>query len=248
MEQIKLELQVRKQTGSGAVNRLRIAGAIPGIVYGGEEAALPVQVRKSDFERVMREHAGESILFAVSLVEEGKKLKDFIALVKATQYNPVSDFTDHLDFQRVSMDKEIAIRVPVTLKGEAIGLKKPGATLEHLLREIEVICLPKDIPSHIEVDVTNLDTLDAVHVSELKLGPGVRTKADPTTVVVAVVFAMREDTPIAAAEGEEAKVEPEVLKEKPKEEKAADGAAAAKPAAGAKPAVGAKPEGGAAKK
>ncbi len=243
MEQIKLELQVRKQTGSGAVSRLRLKGAIPGIVYGGEDAPLPVQVRQADFERIMRAHAGESILFAVSLVDDGKKLKDFIALVKDTQYNPVSDFTDHLDFQRVSMDKEIAIRVPITLKGEAVGMKKPGATLEHLLREIEVICLPKDLPNHIEVDVTNLDALDSVHVSELKLGVGVRTKADPGTVVVAVVFAMREDTPLAAAEGEAAAAtEPEVLKEKPKDEKAAEGAAAAKPAAGAKP------EGGAAKK
>ena len=80
MEQIKLELQVRKQTGSGAVNRLRLTGVIPGVVYGGEEAALPVQVRKSDFERIMRAHAGESILFAVSLVEDGKTLKDFVAL------------------------------------------------------------------------------------------------------------------------------------------------------------------------
>ena len=248
MEQIKLELQVRKQIGSGVVNRLRSKGVIPGVVYGGEEAALPVQVKKSDFERIMRAHAGESILFAVSLVEEGKKLKDFVALVKDTQYNPVSDATDHLDFQRVSMDKEIAIRVPITLKGEAIGMKKPGATLEHLLREIEVICLPKDIPGHIEVDISGLDALDSVHVSELKLGTGVRTKADPGTVVVAVVFAMREDTPVAAAEGEEAKAEPEVLKEKPKDEKAAEGAAAAAKPAAAKPAAGAKPEGGAAKK
>ena len=238
MEQIKLELQVRKQTGSGAVNRLRLQGAIPGVVYGGDEGALPVQVRKSDFERIMREHAGESILFSVSLVEEGKKLKDFIALVKDTQYNPVSDFTDHLDFQRVSMDQEIAIRVPIILKGEAIGLKKTGATLEHLVREIEVICLPKDIPSHIEVDVTNMDALDSVHVSELKLGAGVRTKADPTTVVVSISFAMREDAPLTAAEGEAAATEPEVLKEKPKEEKAGEAA----------PAAGAKPEAGAAKK
>jgi large subunit ribosomal protein L25 len=234
MEQIKLELQLRKKTGSGVTGRLRGLGMIPAVVYGGDEAPVPVQVRKADFERIMRSHIGESVLFSISLVDEGKVLKDFIALVKATQYNPVSDFTDHLDFQRVSMDKEISIRIPIKLKGEAVGLKKPGATLEHHLREIEVICLPKDIPGHIEVDVSKLDALDSVHVSELVLGPGVRTKADPDTVVAAVVFAMREDAPLAAAEGEVAKAEPEVLKEKPKEEKAAEG--------------GAKSEGGAAKK
>ena len=88
MEQIKLELQVRKQTGSGAVSRLRSTGAIPGVVYGGEESALAVQVRKSDFERIMRAHAGESILFSVSLVDDGKKLKD----VQSYDISDISQF------------------------------------------------------------------------------------------------------------------------------------------------------------
>lgn len=240
MEQIKLELQVRKTSGSADVKRLRKTGILPAVVYGGEEKPLPVQLLRSDFDRVMRQHQGESVLFSVALMDAGKKVADFVALIKDTQYNPVSDFVDHLDFQRVDMNKEIAIRIPVTLKGEPIGLKKPGATLEHLLRELEVICLPKNIPNHIEVEVSHLDALDIIHVSDLKLPEGVRTKADAGTVVATVGFAMREDAPVAAAEGDAAKTEPEVLKEKPKEEKAAEGAAGAKPAAGAKAEGGAK--------
>lgn len=235
MEQIKLELQVRKEEGSGEVKVLRKAGYIPGVVYGGAEKPLSVKLMRKDFDRIMRHHHGESILFQVDVMDNGSKVGHCIALAKETYYNPVSDFVDHIDFQRISMDKEITFRVAILVKGEAIGLKKPGATLEHGLRDLEVICLPKDIPQNIEVDVTHLDTHHAVHVSDLALPSGVRTKMDPGAVVVAVVFSSREETP--AADAEAAAPTLEVIKEKPKDA-AADAAAGAKPAAGAaKPAA-----------
>ena len=246
MEQIQLEVQVRQESGTGVVSRLRLEGFIPGVVYGGEEKPLAVKVLRKDFDRIMRQHGGESFLFNVDLVDNGKKAKSFVALLKEVQHHPVSDTADHLDFQRVSMDKEISVRIPVILKGEAIGLKKPGATLEHMLREIEVICLPTIIPNHIEVDVSHLDTHDSVHVKDLALPQGVRTKADPSSSVVSVVFATREEVATDAATGEAAaQPELEVIKEKPKDEKAAEGAAGAKPGAGAaaaKPAAAGKGE------
>ncbi len=232
MEQIKLELQLRNEAGSGEVKVLRRAGFIPGVIYGGDVKPLSVKLMRKDFDRIMRHHQGESILFQVNILDNGKKIEDCIALTKATYFNPVSDFVDHIDFQRISMDKEISFRVAIVTKGEAIGLKKMGATLEHGLRELEVICLPKNIPQHIEVDVTNLDTHHAIHVSDLALGEGVRTKMDPGAVVVAVVYSTREEAP--AAEAEPASPTLEVIKEKPKDE----AAGAAKPAAGAaKPAA-----------
>ncbi|MEI6437900.1 MAG: 50S ribosomal protein L25 [Candidatus Omnitrophota bacterium] len=237
MEQIKLELQVRGEEGSGEVKVLRKAGFIPAVVYGGAEKPLSVKLMRKDFDRIMREHHGESILFQVEIIDGGKKAGNCIALAKETYYNPVSDVVDHIDFQRISMDKEIAFRVAILVKGEAIGLKKPGATLEHGLRELEVICLPKDIPHHIEVDVTDLDTHHAIHVSDLKLGSGVRTKMDPGAVVVAVVFSSREEAPAAADAAAAAAPTLEVIKEKPKDA-AAEAAPGAKPAAGAaKPAA-----------
>ncbi len=243
MEQIKLDMQVRNKLGSQKMKDLRKAGLIPAVVYGGDAQPTSVQVSRNDFERIMRKHEGESVIFHVHLQDNGKALVDFPALMRDMQYDPVSDAVAHLDFQRISLDKEISIRVPIILKGEAVGLKKPGATLEQMMRELEVICLPKDIPHHIELDVSNLDIHDSIHVREVKLSEGVRTKADPESVIVAVVFATREVEPTAA---EEAPAELEVIKEKPKEEKAAEGAAAA-PGAAAKPAAGAKPEGGAKK-
>ena len=236
MEQIKLELQCRKEAGSGEVKVLRRAGYIPGVVYGGVNKPVSIKLMRKDFDRIMRHHQGESILFQIDILDNGKKVEECIALTKETYFNPVSDFIDHIDFQRISMDKEISFRVAILVKGEAIGLKKPGATLEHGLRELEVICLPKDIPQHIEIDVTHLDTHHAIHVSDLALPKGVRTKMDPGAVVVAVVFSSREEVPAAGAEAESPTLE--VIKEKPKDA-AADAVAGAKPAASgaAKPAA-----------
>lgn len=237
MEQIKLELQLRNEAGSGEVKSLRKAGFIPGVLYGGDSKPTSVKLMRKDFDRIVREHQGESILFQVAVVDGGKKVENCVAMTKETYFNPVSDVVDHIDFLRISMDKEIAIRVAIVTKGEAIGLKKPGATLEHGLRELEVICLPKDIPHNIEIDVSGLDTHHAIHVSDLKLGAGVRTKMDPGAVVVAVVFSSREEAP--AAEGEAPTLE--VIKEKPKDAAAEGAAGAAKPAAAAaKPAAAAK--------
>jgi large subunit ribosomal protein L25 len=235
MEQIKLEVQLRKEAGSGEVKVLRRAGYIPGVVYGGADKPVAIKLARNVYERMAREHHGESVLFQVSVVDNGKKAEESIAVIKETYYNPVSDAVDHIDFQRISMDKETTFRVSIITKGEAIGLKKPGATLEHGLRDLEVICLPKDIPHNITIDVTSLDTHHAIHVKDLALPAGVRTKMDPGAVVVAVVFSSRED---ATAAGEEAAAPTlEVIKEKPKD--AADAAAGAKPAAAAKPAAGA---------
>jgi large subunit ribosomal protein L25 len=244
MEQIKLDVQVRNKLGSQKMKDLRKAGVIPAVVYGGGSEPISVQIARNDFERTMRKHQGESVIFHVHVQDNGKAVVDFPALMRDIQHDPVSDFVTHLDFHRISLDKEISIRVPVILKGEAVGLKKPGATLEHMVRELEVICLPKNIPHQIELDVTNLDIHNSIHVREVKLPDGVRTKADPESAIVAVVFATREAEPVAGAA--EAPAELEVIKEKPKDEKAAEGAAAA-PAAAAKPAAGAKPEGGAKK-
>ncbi|NTV28698.1 MAG: 50S ribosomal protein L25 [Candidatus Omnitrophica bacterium] len=242
MEQIKLDVQVRNKLGSQQMKDLRHTGVIPAVVYGGGAQPINVQIARNDFERIMRKHEGESVIFHVHVQESGKAVVDFPALMRDIQHNPVSDAVMHLDFQRISLDKEISIRVPIILKGEAVGLKKPGATLEQMMRELEVICLPKDIPHHIELDVTNLDIHTSIHVREVKLGAGVRTKADPELAIVAVVFATREAEPTAAEAGP---AELEVIKEKPKEEKAEEGAAAA--GAAAKPAAGAKAEGGAKK-
>jgi large subunit ribosomal protein L25 len=242
MEQIKFDVQVRTRLGSQKMKDLRKEGAIPAVVYGGEVKPMNIQVARTDFERIMRQHEGQSVIFHIHVKDGDKAVVDFPAMMKDLQYDPVSDAVAHVDLQRISLDKEISFRVPVITKGEAVGLKKPGATMEHLMRELEVICLPKNIPNHIEIDISKLDIHDSVHLKDIKLPEGVRTKVDPSAVIVAIVFATRE---LEAQPAEAAPAELEVIKEKPKDEKAAEGAPAA--AGAAKPAAGAKPEAGAKK-
>ena len=233
MEQINLDVQVRKSTGSTKSRQARRLNLIPGIVYGGDVKPTNIHADRKTYDRIYRQHAGESLIFHLNLVDEGKKVSDFPAIIKDVQLHPVSDEVIHIDFNRISLDKEIEIKVKIVLKGDAVGVKRDGGTLEHLMWELDIICLPTNIPHHLEADVTNLGVHDSVHVKDLVLPKGVRTKHDPESVVAAVAGSMREET-VAPVEGEAAAAgsEPEVLKEKKKEEGA--DAAAGKKAEGAK--------------
>jgi large subunit ribosomal protein L25 len=235
MEQIELTVEARNVKGSGPSCRLRKKGIVPAVIYGEGGAAQSVQLARKDFERIVRHYETSSAIYHLQVMDAGKKQGDLMAMLKDTQHDPVSDMVAHLDFLRISMDKEISIKIPIILKGTAIGLKKEGATLEHMIRELEVICLPKDIPTHLDVDVTNVDTHVSIHVKDLALPQGVRTKMDMGATVVTLVFATREVEAAAATDAAAAAPELEVIKEKPKDAEAA-------PAAGAKAAPAAKPE------
>ena len=234
MEQINFDVQIRKTTGSARSRQVRRENQIPGIVYGGDSKPTNIQADRKAYDRIYRQHAGESLIYHLNLVDEGKKVSDFPAIIKDIQLHPVTDEVIHIDFNRISLDKEIEIKVKVLIKGEAVGVKRDGGTLEHLMWELDVICLPTNIPHHLEADVTNLGVHDSIHVKDLVLPQGVRTKHDEDAVVITIAGSMREET-ATPAEGEvvAAGSEPEVLKEKKKEE-GADAAGAAKKTDGAK--------------
>ncbi len=221
MEQINLDVQLRKHIGSAQVRRVRRENFIPAVVYGRGVQPTLVKADRKTYDSIHRLHKGESLIYHINLVDEGKNIADFPAIIKDIQTHPVTDQVIHLDFNRISLDKEIEIKVKVVTTGKAIGTKRDGGTLDHLIRELDVICLPTNIPHHIEVDITNLGIHDAVHVRDLKLPTGVRTKHDPDSVVVTVTGSMREEVAVAADDAS-ASSEPEVLKEKKKEEGAAD--------------------------
>jgi len=228
MEQINFDVQIRKTTGSAKSRQSRRLNLIPGIVYGGDSKPTIINADRKAYDRIYRQHAGESLIYHLNLVDDGKKISDFPAIIKDVQLHPVTDEVIHIDFNRISLDKEIEINVKIIVKGEPIGVKRDGGTLEHLMWELDIICLPNNIPHHLEADVTNLGVHDSVHVKDLALPQGVRTKHDPESVVATVAGSMREET-ATTAEGEAAAsgAEPEVLKEKKKEE-GADAAGAAK--------------------
>jgi len=157
-------------------------------------------------------------------IKDDKKEKNRTCLIKEIQYEPVLGDIVHVDFHEVSLTEKIKVNIPVATKGESVGVKQEGGSLEQILWELDIECLPTDIPEKVEVDVTNLKMSEAIHVKDLKLPENIKVFNDPESIVVQVVEPMKEEVPVEAVEGE-APAEPEVIKEKkPTPEEAAEAA------------------------
>lgn len=219
MEEIKLDVQIRDRVGTRKIRAVRRESFVPAIVYGDSQKPTAIKVDRRNYERLVRHHRGENLLFHLNVMDGEKRVKDYTAIVKEEQHHPVNEQIVHIDFYRISLNKEIEVKVKIVTRGDAIGVKQDGGSLEHILWELDVVCLPTKIPQKIEVDVSNLKIGDAIHVREVTLPEGVRTKHDPDSVLVTVVAPMKEEV-VAPVEG--APTEPEVMKEKkPKEGEAA---------------------------
>ncbi len=212
MEEIKLDVEIRKEVGSRKIKGIRRDDFIPAVVYGLDKEPTTIKVNRRTYEKIMRAHKGQSVVFHLNVLEDGKTIRDYFAIVKEEQLNPVKDVLSHIDFKRIALDKEIEVSVSIVAKGEAEGVKEEGGSLDHVIWELDVICLPINIPEKIQVDISALKIGDAIHVKDLVLPEGVSTHHDPETIVFSVVPPMRE-----AEEGEEEEstdAEPEVIKEK----------------------------------
>lgn len=219
MEEMKLDVQIRNEGGTRHARKMRREDYVPGVVYGGQKKSTLIKLNKRTYERIRRQHIGESVVYHLNVFEGEKKLRDYSAIVKEEQLDPVNDDVLHIDFKRISLTEKIEINVQVVAKGDPIGVKRGGGSLDHHLWELDVICLPLQIPHHIEVEVSNLDIGDSIHVKDLVLPAGVSTKHDPEALVMTVVPPMKEVEPVAAAA---APTEPEVIKEKKDKEGAAE--------------------------
>jgi len=211
MEEIKLDVQIRDRIGRRKIKAVRREDFVPAIVYGGKKkSSTPIKVDRRAYERIMRHHRGQSVVFHLNVMEKDKKLRDYSAIVKEEQHEPVSDDLVHIDFHRISLTEEIEVKVQVVTKGEPIGVKQEGGSLDHALWELDVKCLPTNIPEKIEINVENLMIHDAVHVKDITLPPGVKTDHDPEAILVSVVPPMKE----VEVPTEEEAAEPEVIGEK----------------------------------
>jgi large subunit ribosomal protein L25 len=218
MEEIKLDVQLRADLGKEGARKIRREEGIPAILYGGKANPATVTVDRRTFDRITRGHRGESVIFHINVMDKEKTVQDSPAIIKEVQHHPVSDQITHIDFARISLKEKIEVKVPVVAQGEPAGVKKGGGSLEHHLWEIKVICLPTQIPQHIEIDVSNLEINQSIFVKDLVLPEGVVAHHDPETIVVTVIPPMKEES-ATPAEGEAATAqEPEVTKEKKKEE------------------------------
>ncbi len=217
MEEIKLDVQVRTELGSRKSRVLRHNNFVPAVLYGSEERPMSIQVDRKSFEQITRLQGGANVIYHLHVQQGPQILKDYFAITKEIQYDPVFDRILHIDFNRISLTEKIEVKVPIKAKGEAIGVKQDGGSIEHVLWELTVVCLPTEIPQSIEVDVSSLKIHDSLQVKDLVLPSGVVTKNDPQATVLMVAVPMKEvEVAAPAVEGAPAS-EPEVIKEKKKE-------------------------------
>jgi large subunit ribosomal protein L25 len=211
MPEIVVAAESREDSGKNANRRLRAAGKIPGILYGTGQKATAVAVNPKSIGAILRSATGENTLFDLDLL--GKKRK---VILKEYQIEPLRHQLLHADFYEVALDKELEIKVHVELHGTPIGVKVQGGVLDFVTRELEISCLPMDIPSKIEVDVSHLEMGKHLRVSELKIPPKVKVRTEADVVVAHVVAPRAEEEVAPAAEAAPAEgaaaAEPEVIK------------------------------------
>ena len=219
-----LEAQARKPGTKNEARRVRREGKIPAVVYGAGKDSLPVSVDPRVVTRILNSESGHNTIFDLTL--DGEKTK---AMIVDWQYEPIKGRLLHIDLKRIALDKLLTVSVPIELRGEAEGVKTQGGILEQMLREVEIECLPADIPSHIELDVSQLTFGKVLRVSDLPHSDKIKVLTDDNQPVAHVTSVKEEvvATPEAvAAEAAAAPAEPEVIK-KGKQETEEEGAEAA---------------------
>jgi large subunit ribosomal protein L25 len=220
-----LEATVRESRGKNEARRTRAGGKVPAVLYGvtgaGKAEATAIAVEPKALRKILHSEAGANTLISLKLAGAG----DTRVLVKEYQLDPITHQILHADFYRIAMDKVLQITVPIVAKGEAPGVKQQGGILEYVHRQVEVECLPGDIPESIEVNVGELMLHQGVRVRDLPLNPKVKPVSDPDMMIVHVIMPKAEEVAApAAAEGAAAAAapavpaEPEVIKKGKKEE------------------------------
>lgn len=207
-----------------AARRVRVAGKIPAVVYGAGKDAIAVTVDPKAITKILHSESGHNTIFDLDVTGNGTAK----VMIVDWQYEPIKSSLLHIDLKRIAMDKAMRVRVPIHLTGTAIGVKTGGGVLEHVLREVEIECLPADIPSHLDVDVSNLELFGALHVSDLPHSGSIKFLGDEDATVAHVTAVKEEvvETPDAAAAN--APAEPEVAKKGKQDAEAAPAADAKK--------------------
>jgi len=212
MEEIFLDVQPREELGKIKVKNLRQGGFIPAVIYAEGKKSLPVKLSHRQLWQLIHQYRLETTVISLKFKDD-KKQKAKSCLIKEIQYDPVKGNIMHVDFNEISLTKVIKVNVPVVAKGEPAGVKMEGGSLEHILWEIEVECLPTEIPKDIEVDISQLKIGDAIHIKNIAFPANIKVLADPEAIVFSVTAPLKAEAAAAPVEGEE-KQEPEVIKEK----------------------------------
>ena len=197
METVEITIERRADQGKGAARRLRAVGKVPAVLYGPRRTSTSITVRADEFERKLTHLEGAHL---IRLVHTGSdpELHERMVLVRDMQLHPVSGRALHADFYEVDLTERLTVAVTLHFVGKPVGVVN-GGILQPILREVEVECLPTEIPDFIEVDVSGLDIHDAVHLGQLTLPSGVSLVGDPTRTAVTVLPPSVETKPGEAA-------------------------------------------------
>jgi len=236
MEQMVIDAPLRTTRGKNAARRLRRASQVPAVVYGGKKEPLAVSVEPRAIERLLHSEAGRNVVFTLQIKGHGRTP----AMIKDCQYEPVKGNLLHVDFIRVALDVRLKVKVPVLAQGEPVGVKQQDGILEFVHREVEIECLPGDIPEYLPMDVTALKIGESFRVGDLKMDRRYQVLTDSERVLAHVVAPRVHEEEKPAEELAEV-AEPEVIRKGKVEEAEAEEEAPGEKPARQRPEAG-KPE------
>ena len=192
----KIDINKRKSIGKKGVKQLRREGMIPGIYYSpNSENSTPIVISQGDFHEAVKSGAR---IFNISVGEKKQNV-----LFKSVQYHPVTDQVLHIDLYGIRMDRAVNIKIPVNFIGDAIGVTDEGGVINQATTEIEIACLPGDIPEFVEIDISNLALGDAINVGTIQLDDKITLITPEDTVLASVTHAMKEIEPVVEEEEED---------------------------------------------
>ncbi len=201
MEQLQLKANIRKQTGNGPARALRRDGKMPAVIYGPDTEPILLALNISDLELCLKNQNLNQLLFNLA-IEDGKT-KSKSVMIKELQVHPVTRKYLHVDLYEIDMNRKIKVPVQVVVKGKSKGVEL-GGVLQIIRRELDVLCFPREIPEAIEIDITDLDTGDSVHVNDIPLEGDIEIAADVNFTVLTIL-----SPKIAEVEEEEVEEEAE---------------------------------------
>lgn len=204
---LKLSATIRKETGKGAARRLRKKGMLPAVIYGYKTSSTPLAIDSKQLKKVIVGGKSERKLLGLSIEGNGEPIEKTV-MIKELQINPVKRHYLHIDFFEVAMDEEITIPIPIKLIGEPEGVKI-GGVLQQVRRELEIRCLPSQIPDNLEIDVSSLHIGDSVHLKDVQLPPGIKALEDADLTIATVLAPTIEKEVVEEAVEEKAEEEEE---------------------------------------
>jgi len=206
-EKVVIKAEKRDSRGKNEMRRLRAAGKVPVVVYGGGSESLAAVAELKDLAAILRTDAGVNTVFSLDIPGEG--VNDVI--FQDRQIHPVLGRMIHADLRRFAKGEKIEMTVPIRLLGESAALKEEGAVLSQAMREIKVLCEPAKTPDSIDLDISGLDSEHSLHVSDLKVGEGIEIHESPDTVVASIITVKEVELEPQIVEA----AEPEVVGEEP---------------------------------